>query len=114
MRRRLVLSAVDRHALAHLRDQAPKPYLRERAAALLKIADGASAASVARTGLLKPRHPDTVCAWVDRFQAEGIAGLTIRAGRGRRPAFSPSPRRPGQRPRRAARPARPRPVAARA
>jgi transposase len=45
---------------------------------------------VARTGLLRPRQPDTVYAWLDRYRAEGIAGLTIRPGRGRKPAFSPS------------------------
>jgi hypothetical protein len=106
MKRHLSLSATERCALAHLRDHAAKAYLRERAAALLKIADGTSAAAVARTGLLKPRHPDTVCAWVDRFLADGLAGLTIRPGRGRRPAFSPSARRPGRRPRRGARSAR--------
>lgn len=114
MYHRLDLSATDRCALLHLRDHDPKAYRRERAAALLKIADGASAAAVARTGLLKPRHPDTVCAWVARFRAEGIAGLTIRSGRGRRPAFSPSARRPGRRPRRPPRSARPRAPAPRA
>jgi hypothetical protein len=34
--------------------------LRERSAALLKIADGMPAALVARQGLLRPRDPDTV------------------------------------------------------
>ena len=65
------------------------PYQRERAGALVKIADGACAAEVARTGLLRPRQPDTVYRWLDRYQAEGIAGLRIRPGRGRKPAFSP-------------------------
>ena len=36
----LVLSARQRAELARLRDRHPKPYLRERAAALLKLADG--------------------------------------------------------------------------
>jgi transposase len=30
---------------------------------------------VARSGLLKPRDPDTVYAWLGRYQAEGTAGL---------------------------------------
>ena len=64
-------------------------YLRERAAALLKVADGMPAARVARTGLLRPRKPDTVYAWIDRFIEAGSAGLQIQAGRGRKPAFSP-------------------------
>jgi hypothetical protein len=30
---------------------------------------------VATRGLLKPRDPDTVYAWLDRYQSEGAAGL---------------------------------------
>lgn len=86
---RLDLTPHERAALAHVRDSAPVPYLRERAAALLKIADGAIAAQVAREGLLRPRQPDTLYAWLRRYRAEGLAGLTIRPGRGRKPAFSP-------------------------
>ena len=89
---RLDLSAAERAELVHLRDSAPVPYLRERAAALLKIADGAIAAQVAREGLLRTRQPDTVYAWLRRYRAEGLSGLTIRPGRGRKPAFSPCAR----------------------
>jgi hypothetical protein len=88
--RRIVLTPTQRRELVHLRDTAPKAYLRERAAAILKVADGRSAAAVARTGLLRPRKPDTVYLWLDRFQQEGLAGLSLRPGRGRKPAFSPS------------------------
>ncbi len=28
--------------------------------------------------------------WIDRYQSEGLAGLVVRKGRGRKPAFSPS------------------------
>ena len=80
--RRLELSADARAELVALRDTGPKSYLRERAAAV--------AAEVARTGLLRPRQPDTVYVWLDRYREHGIAGLTIRPGRGRKPAFSPS------------------------
>jgi hypothetical protein len=86
---RLELSSAERAALVALRDTAALPYLRERAAALLKVADGQTAAQVARTGLLRPRQPDTLYAWLHRYRAEGLAGLTIRPGRGRKPAFSP-------------------------
>lgn len=88
---RLDLSAAERDELVALRDTAPRPYLRERAAAVLKIGEGAIAAEVARTGLLRPREPDTVYRWLRRYRAEGSAGLSIRPGRGRKPAFSPSP-----------------------
>ena len=85
----LVLSATERQDLVKLRDHACQPYLRERAAALLKIADGMPAALVARQGLLRPRRPDTVYAWLNRYQATGRAGMKVHPGRGRKPAFSP-------------------------
>ena len=93
---RLCLSPAQREALVRLRDAGPKPHLRERAAALLKIADGQSAAAVARTGLLRPRQPDPVYRWLHRYRTAGVAGLADRPGRGRKPAFSPSARRHGQ------------------
>jgi hypothetical protein len=89
MTRYLALTETEEQELTRLRDQAPKPYLRERAAALLKVAAGQSAAAVARHGLLRPRKPDTIYTWLDRFLIDGIDGLTIQGGRGRKPAFSP-------------------------
>lgn len=85
--RHLALTETERRALEDLRDHAAKPYLRERAAALLKIADGLPAAVVARSGLLRRRKADTVYRWMKRYRAAGIAGLAIRPGRGRKPAF---------------------------
>ena len=90
MTRSLDLTDAERLTLLELRDHGPKPYLRERAAALLKIADGMAPARVARAGLLRPRKPDTVYAWLNRYVLDGIAGLYLQAGRGRKPAFSPS------------------------
>jgi len=90
--RTLTLSDDERTELEHLRAHAPKPYLRERAAALLKIAQGEVALQVARSGLLQPRDPDTLYAWLNRFRDAGVAGLTIRPGRGRKPSFSPCAR----------------------
>ena len=89
--RELFLSAPERADLERLARTDPKPYRRERAAALLKIAAGEVAAEVARSGLLRPRDPDTVYSWLDRYQADGLAGLTIRPGRGRKPAFFSPP-----------------------
>jgi transposase len=63
--------------------------MRERAAAMLKIAEGKTPRQVALNGLLKPRGPDTVYDWVHRYQQEGIAGLPIKPGRGRKPAYFP-------------------------
>ncbi len=89
-RRRIVISDEQRAQLLQLRDKAAKPYLRERAAAILKIAGGTPLTIVARQGLLRKRDYNTLCDWVERFESEGIAGLAIRQGRGRKPAFSPS------------------------
>jgi hypothetical protein len=88
--RRLMLDEQQRAELIRLRDKALKPYLRERAAAILKVAQGIPASVVAREGLLRPRDPDSVLSWLGRFEDEGVKGLLIRKGRGRKPAFSPS------------------------
>jgi transposase len=78
--------------LAHARAHARQAYLRERTAVLLKIAAGLSIRSAARTGGLKPHHRDTLCDWVARYQTEGLAGLLVRQGRGRKPACFPRSR----------------------
>lgn len=85
----LDLSDEERDQLEQARDHHEKPYVRERATALLKIADGQSGREVAREGLLKERKPDTVYDWFHRYKEEGFEGLFIREGRGRKPAFSP-------------------------
>jgi winged helix-turn helix protein len=89
-RRILTLSAEQRAGLVQLRDHAAKPYLRERAAAVLKVADGQAVEVVARNGLLRRWDRHALYTWLERFEAHGVAGLTIRRGRGRKPAFSPS------------------------
>ena len=90
----LKLSDDERRELEGIRDHHELPYVREKAAALLKIHAGMSGRQVALTGLLKRRRPDTIYDWVRRYQAEGVEGLKVRPGRGQKPAFSPSaPRR---------------------
>jgi transposase len=84
------LTDAQRAELEDVRDHHTKPYMRERAAAMLKIASGVSGREVARHRLLRPHWPDTIYEWVKRYQAKGIAGLKIKDGRGRKPAFSPS------------------------
>jgi len=86
----IVLSAQQNLELEHARDKHSLPYIRERAAAILKVAGGRSARDVALHGLLKPRLPDTVYDWVKRYRGGGLKALYIRPGRGRKPAFSPS------------------------
>jgi hypothetical protein len=88
----LYLTDKQRAELIGLRDHADKPYLRERAAALLKIADGGSARQVAAQGLLRKRWHYTLGVWLIRYEQDGVEGLKIKSGRGRKPAFSPSAR----------------------
>jgi transposase len=87
--RQITLDGNQRQELIELRNTASKAYLRERAAAILKIADGISATRVAKSALLRVRDPDTLSEWLNRYQQEGIQGLCIRPGRGRKPAFFP-------------------------
>ena len=82
-RRTLDLTAAQRAELLAARDHDPRPYLRERAAALLLIADGQSAHAVARHGLYRPRDPDSLYSWLDRYQAAGLPGLRQRPRRHR-------------------------------
>lgn len=87
--RGLALTAIQTAELTRLRDHDPTPDLRERAAAILQVAAGQSVRAVARGGLLRPRRRETVGTWVHRYLADGPAGLRIRPGRGRKPAFFP-------------------------
>ena len=74
-RRTLALFSQERRTLEHHRDHDPRPYVRERCAALLKIADGMSPYAVARAGLLKMRDPDTVYSWLTHYEAAGVEGV---------------------------------------
>ena len=87
------LTAEQRRELENARDHHGLAYVRERASAILKIADGMSGRQVALGGLLKRRRTDTVYDWFHCYEAEELAGLKIKSGRGRKPAFSPSARR---------------------
>lgn len=86
--RTLALTEAQRAELVRARDRDPRPYLRERAGALLKVAAGWSPRRVALDGLARPRQPKTVNGWLDAYAAGGLGGLVQRA-RGHR-GFSPS------------------------
>lgn len=86
-RRTLTIDEAERAKLKHLRDHDSRPYVRERCAAILKIAGGKSAHQVALAGLLQPRQPDTVYRWLDYYEAEGVTGLTNHRHGGARRGF---------------------------
>jgi hypothetical protein len=75
LRRTVELSDSQRQDLLYYRDHDPHPFVRERCAAIVKIADGQTAHAVARQGLLKPRDPDTVYSWLAHYQDQGLSGL---------------------------------------
>lgn len=85
--RTLSLSSEERQELERVRDRDSRPYMRERAAALLKIADGQSVYAVAKSGLLKPRKYDTVLSWLNNYL--GYRTLIPRPACNKRRAFSP-------------------------
>jgi hypothetical protein len=96
-RLKLELTEAERAELEDARDHSRLPYLREQAAAILKIAAGLSGREVARHRLNRAHCPDTIYEWVKRYRQDKLEGLKIRSGRGRKPAFSPSAPRPGKR-----------------
>ena len=82
-RRYLTLSEPQRAELEGVLRRDSRPYMRERASALLQIADGRPALWVARHGLLRRRKPDTVIGWLNAYEQGGIAALVQRPRRKR-------------------------------
>ncbi len=88
-RLKIELSQQQEQELLATRDSHAKPYMRERASAVLKVAAGESVRQVAEQGLLKRHEPETVSLWIRHYLAEGLAGWAIKTGRGRKPKFFP-------------------------
>jgi transposase len=86
---KLVLGEEERVTLEEMSKHHPKAYMRERASAVLKVANGLSIRQVADIGCLKRREWETVAKWVKDYEQHGLRGLYLRAGRGRKGAFSP-------------------------
>jgi hypothetical protein len=68
----------------------PKPYVRERATGILKVADGNSLQQVAYHQLLTRHAPETIKGWCESYLDGGLDALLVKKGRGRKPAFFPS------------------------
>lgn len=60
---------------------------RQRCQLVLLKSEGRTSEQV---GQLLKMHPVTVNNWLSRYQAEGIAGLATKPGRGRKPVFEPA------------------------
>ena len=74
-RRTMTLTNQQYNQLIDYRNHDQRPYVRERCAALIKIAQGKSPHWVATQGLLKERDPDTAYNWLHLYQSQGIDGL---------------------------------------
>jgi len=92
-RYQLVLSQQQVKELTWTRDHHSVAYLRVKAAALLKVAQGQAVSQVARSGLLKCVDRHSIKNWIIRYQQDGLSGLQVHTGRGRKPVFFPSLRR---------------------
>ena len=77
----LTLTSDQRFVLNVWRDTHPSPEVRERASALLQIAEGIPATTVARRGLAHARDPRTLYSWVAGFRRDGLLGLLSRSVR---------------------------------
>jgi transposase len=88
----LTLTDKQKQQLTSYRDRHPKPYVRERAAALLHVANGLTITQVATEKLFRTRDPETIGDWLHRYEQDGLDGLLIQQGRGRKPAFFPATR----------------------
>ena len=84
------LSTQQTQELCQARDHHSKPYIRVKAAAILKVTSGSSMRGVALHGLLKPGAEETVSRGMQTYLSEGMDGLLVKKGRGRQRAFSPS------------------------
>ena len=74
--RTLILTPQQRPPLTDHRDHDQRPYVRERCAALLKVADGLCPHAVARSALLRPPDPHTLYFWLDLYKVGGIESLS--------------------------------------
>lgn len=88
-KRELELREYEETSLLEMRDHHAKPHMQERAAALLKIAEGKSVNWVAQEGLLKERKWETVASWLNGYEEEGLGALYIEDGRGRKAMVEP-------------------------
>src|ERR1044071_7644099 len=76
------LSAEERHLLHEGYRTGKRHAFRKRCHVVLLKAEGRSSKDIGR---IVGMHEVSVNNWLNRFEAEGIAGLNTKAGRGRKP-----------------------------
>jgi len=96
-RYRIELTKQEKEKLEGWVKNPPRPYLRERARAILNISQGETIQATAEK--LRVRvHRNAVSEWVKRFLSDRLEGLKIEKGRGRKAIFSPDRNRRSQNP----------------
>jgi len=93
----VILTKQEKQKLENWVKNLPRPYLRERARAILQVFEGETVQATAEKLRIRV-HRNTVSEWVKRFLADRLEGLKIKAGRGRKAVFSPIRRRNSQKP----------------
>jgi hypothetical protein len=73
--RTTVLSAEQRRTLERARDHHRLASVRERATAVLLVADGQSLGQVARDGFARPKKRETIGTWLDWYEAGGLDAM---------------------------------------
>ena len=89
-RLRALTSAEREHVAALVQARSERGDVRQRAVALLAVADGQSREAAARRAGYA--HGYTVSRLIQRFNARGLAALEIARGRGRKPTYTPAER----------------------
>ena len=79
------LTKEERAELEQLARHAELPYIRRKALVLLSLADGRAIIEVA--GVLRVTR-QTVYNWQRRYMEKGVVGLSVQAGRGRKPRIN--------------------------
>lgn len=83
----LELRKDEQEALEKVLNTHSRPYMREKASALLQVNSGKRVEDVALYGLLKKRRISTIYSWIKKYKQSGLEGLQVQQGRGRRPSF---------------------------
>jgi transposase len=82
-----ILTASNRQELEHLYKTSPKHVMRKNCHAILLKADGRTSKDV---GCIVGMSHVSVNSWLHRYKTEGLSGLMIKSGRGRKPILDKS------------------------
>jgi transposase len=82
-----ILTASDCQKLEHLYKTSPKHVIRKNCHAILLKADGRTSKDI---GCIVGMSHVSINSWLHRYKTEGLSGLMIKSGRGRKPILDKS------------------------